>query len=119
MLPMESELRPARRVPVAKAADLEEGTMQMVEVDGALILLVRQEGLFALQGTCSHEYFELDKGFLSADAVTCALHLSRFDLASGESLDPPAELPLATYPVSEEDGQIILELPEGDVPINE
>ena len=116
---MEPETRPSRRVPVAKSADLEEGTMHMVEVDGILILLVRQEGLFALQGTCSHEYFELDKGFLTAGSVTCALHLSRFDLADGESLDPPAELPLVTYPVSEVDGQIVLELPEGDIPINE
>jgi len=93
--------------------------MQMVEVDGTLILLVRQEGLFALQGTCSHEYFELDKGFLTADSVTCALHLSRFDLSNGESLDPPAELPLVTYPVREVDGSIVLELPEGEIPINE
>jgi nitrite reductase/ring-hydroxylating ferredoxin subunit len=116
---MEPELRPLRRVPVAKAADLEEGTMHMVEVDGVLILLVRQDGLYALQGTCSHEYFELDKGFLTADAVTCALHLSRFDLTDGESLDPPADLPLVTYPVSEIDGEIVLELPEGDIPINE
>ena len=93
--------------------------MQMVEVDGTLILLVRQEGLFALQGTCSHDYFELDKGFLTADSVTCALHLSRFDLTAGEPLDPPADMPLVTFPVSEVDGDIVLELPEGEVPINE
>ena len=116
---MESETRPVRRLPVAKAADLAEGTMQMVEVDGTLILLVRQDGLFALQGTCSHEYFELDKGFLTNGSVTCALHLSRFDLTDGEPLDPPADLPLVTYPVSEIDGDIVLELPEGDVPVNE
>ena len=93
--------------------------MHMVEVDGTLILLVRQEGLFALQGTCSHEYFELDKGFLSASSVTCALHLSRFDLANGESLDPPAEMPLVTYPVTIEGDDVVLELPEGEVPVNE
>ena len=119
MAPMESETRPLRHVTVAKSADLEEGTMQMVEVDGALILLARQDGLFALQGTCSHEYFELDKGFLTAGSVTCALHLSRFDLSDGESLDPPADLPLATYPVREVEGEIVIDLPEGDVPINE
>jgi len=116
---MEPEIRPVRRIPVAKAADLAEGTMQMVEVDGTHILIVRQEGLFALQGTCSHEYFELDKGFLTADSVTCALHLSRFDLTDGDSLDPPADLPLATFPVSEVDGDIVLELPEGEIRINE
>jgi 3-phenylpropionate/trans-cinnamate dioxygenase ferredoxin subunit len=108
-----------RRVKVARIADLEEGTMQMVQVDGTMILLIRQDGLFALQGTCSHEYFELDKGFLSAGAVTCALHLSRFDLTDGQSLDPPADLPLVTYPVSLDGQDIVLELPEGEIPINE
>ena len=93
--------------------------MQMVQIDGTMILLVRQDGLFALQGTCSHEYFELDKGFLTAGSVTCALHLSRFDLVSGDALDPPADLPLVTFPVSEQDGDIVLELPEGEIPINE
>lgn len=116
---MESESRPLRHVPVAKAADVEEGTMHMVEVDGTLILLIRQERLYALQGTCSHEYFELDKGFLSDGAVTCALHFSRFELDGGESLDPPADLPLITFPVREVDGDIVLELPEGEIPINE
>jgi len=93
--------------------------MQMVQVDGTMILLIRQEGLFALQGTCSHEYFELDKGFLTDGSVTCALHLSRFDLRDGESQDPPAELPLASFPVSVEGEDIILELPEGEIRINE
>ena len=74
--------------------------MLMVQVDGTSILLVNQDGLHALQGTCTHEYFELDKGFLTAGSVTCALHLSRFDLIDGEPLDPPAELPLVTFPVS-------------------
>ena len=93
--------------------------MQMVEVDGTLILIIRQEGLYALQGTCSHDYFELDKGFLTAGAVTCALHLSRFDLISGEPLDAPADLPLVVFPVIAEGDDIILELPQGDIPINE
>ena len=97
--PMEPEIRPVRRITVARAADLEEGTMLMVQVDGTNILLVNQDGLHALQGTCSHEYFELDQGFLSDGSVTCALHLSRFDLTDGEPLDPPADLPLATYAV--------------------
>ena len=43
--------------------------------------MINQGGEFtATQGICSHEYFELDKGFLTAGTLTCALHLSRFDL---------------------------------------
>jgi 3-phenylpropionate/trans-cinnamate dioxygenase ferredoxin subunit len=116
---MEPEIRQGRRVAVAKSSDLAEGTMLMVQVDATPILLVRQDGLHALQGTCSHEYFELDKGFLTADSITCALHLSRFDLVDGVPLDPPAELPLVTYPVSEEGDDIVLDLPDGDIPVNE
>jgi nitrite reductase/ring-hydroxylating ferredoxin subunit len=109
-----------RRVPVARLDDLAPGTMLMVQVDGTDILLINLNGeVRATQGVCSHEYFELDKGFLTGDTLTCALHLSRFDLFSGEALDPPAELPLQIYPVSIEDGQILLELPEGPIPVNE
>ena len=105
---------------VASESDVREGELLMVQVDGTDVLLVRQDGqLHAMQGICSHEYFELDKGFLTGDSITCALHLSRFDLETGEALDPPAELPLAKYPVIVEDGRILLELPEGDVPVNQ
>ena len=109
-----------RRVPVARVDDVPPGTMLMVQLDGTNVLLVNLEGtIHAMQGTCSHEYFELDRGFLTGDSLTCALHLSRFDLATGEALDPPAELPLAIYPVTIEDGSVGLELPEGPVPGNE
>jgi 3-phenylpropionate/trans-cinnamate dioxygenase ferredoxin subunit len=109
-----------RRVPVARLDEVPEGTMHMVQVDGTDILLVHLGGrVRAFQGTCSHEYFELDKGFLTRDSLTCALHLSRFDLDTGEALDPPAELPLVTWPVTVEDGTISVELPEGPIVINE
>ncbi|MEJ7753845.1 MAG: Rieske 2Fe-2S domain-containing protein [Candidatus Limnocylindrales bacterium] len=110
-----------RRVPVGQIARLDPGTMEMVQVDGTDILLVNLEGrIHAVQGICSHQYFELDKGFLTEDSITCALHLSRFDLETGEALDPPAELPLAVYAVTvEDDGAIVLELPEGPIPVNE
>ena len=93
--------------------------MLMVQVDATDILLVNQDGLHALQGTCSHEYFELDKGFLTDGSVTCALHLSRFDLISGEPLDPPADLPLVSFPVDIDGDDIVVHLPEGEIRINE
>jgi 3-phenylpropionate/trans-cinnamate dioxygenase ferredoxin component len=109
-----------RRVAVASVEDVPDGTMKMVQVDGTDILVVHQDGgFYAMQGVCSHEYFELDKGFLTGDSITCALHLSRFDLETGEPLDPPAELPLAVYPVTVDDGQIVLELPAGPIPVND
>jgi 3-phenylpropionate/trans-cinnamate dioxygenase ferredoxin subunit len=55
---------------------------------------------------------------LSGGALTCALHLSRFDLRTGEALDPPAEAPLARYPVVIADGRIYIEVPDGPLPVN-
>jgi 3-phenylpropionate/trans-cinnamate dioxygenase ferredoxin subunit len=94
--------------------EVPEGTMKMAWVDGVnQVLVVNLWGQFhATQGICSHEYFELDKGFLTDDTITCALHLSRFDLLTGDPLDPPAEDPLYVYPVFIEDGRVIIEYPD-------
>ena len=95
--------------------------MRMVWVDQTdPVLVVHVNGDFhALQGTCSHEYFELDKGFLTAGTLTCALHLSRFDLTDGEPLDPPAVLPLAVYSVEVVDGRVTIEVEDGPLELHE
>ncbi|MFL5643572.1 MAG: Rieske (2Fe-2S) protein, partial [Chloroflexota bacterium] len=96
-------------------------TLKMAFVDGTDQVLVVNSGgqLYAMQGICTHEYFELDKGFLTAGTITCALHLSRFDLENGEPLDPPAEVPLAVYDVVVEGDRILIEVPDGPLEINE
>jgi 3-phenylpropionate/trans-cinnamate dioxygenase ferredoxin subunit len=110
-----------RRIDLFGVDEVPEGTMKMAVVDGTdQVLVVHTGGGFhAVQGICSHEYFELDKGFLTAGTLTCALHLSRFDLETGEPLDPPAEIPLAVYPVVVEGGRIVIEVQDGPLPVNE
>jgi nitrite reductase/ring-hydroxylating ferredoxin subunit len=87
-------------------AELTAGTMRLVWPAGRAILVVNAGGaIYAVDGVCTHEYCELDRGFLSpasvaAPTLTCPLHLSRFDLESGEALDPPAEVPLGVHRVS-------------------
>ena len=110
-----------RRVDLIGVDEVPDGTMKLVWVDGTDPVLVVNVGgeIRAMQGICSHEYFELDKGFLTRGSLTCALHMSRFDLESGEALDPPAELPLAVYDVVIQDGRILIEIPDGPLPVNE
>ena len=110
-----------RRIDLLGVDEVPPGTMKLAWVDGTdQVLVVNANGdLRAVQGICTHEYFELDKGFLTAGTITCALHLSRFDLDIGEPLDPPAEIPLAVYTVVVEDGRILIEVPDGPLPINE
>jgi 3-phenylpropionate/trans-cinnamate dioxygenase ferredoxin subunit len=110
-----------RRIDLMGVDEVPDGTMKMAWVDGTDPVLVVNEGgrIRAMQGICSHEYFELDKGFLTGSSLTCALHLSRFDLEDGEPLDPPAEAPLYLYDVVVEDGRILIEVPDGPLPVNE
>ena len=70
-----------RRIDLLAVDEVPEGTLKMAWVDGTDQVLVINTGgeLRAVQGICTHEYFELDKGFLTGGTLTCALHLSRFD----------------------------------------
>jgi 3-phenylpropionate/trans-cinnamate dioxygenase ferredoxin subunit len=121
-----------RRIDLLGVDEVPEGTIKMAWVDETdQVVVVHANGVIrAFQGICTHEYFELDKGFLTGGGgngangrptgtLTCALHLSRFDLADGEALDPPAEVPLAQYPVAIEDGRIHIEIPDAPLPVNE
>ena len=110
-----------RRIDLLGLDEVPEGTMKMAWVDGTdPVIVIHHDGrIGAYQGICSHEYFELDKGFLTGSSLTCALHLSRFDLDTGEALDPPAEAPLAIYPVEVEDGRIVIEVEDGPLPVND
>jgi len=108
-----------RRVDLRAVEDVPPGTMKLCEIDDELVLVTNLDGAFhATQGICSHEYFELDNGFLTGDSITCALHLSRFSLDDGEPLDPPADLPLAVYPVVVEGGRVLIEVPPGPLEVN-
>ena len=110
-----------RRIDLLGVDEVPPGTMKMAWVDGTdrSSSSTRAGELYAMQGICTHEYFELDKGFLTGGTLTCALHLSRFDLETGEPLDPPAEIPLAVYAVVVEDGRILIEVPDGPLEVND
>ena len=108
-----------RRVDLCAADEVTPGTMKLCDVDGELVLVTNLAGRFnATQGICSHEYFELDRGMLTGDSILCTLHMSRFSLIDGEVIDPPAELPLAIYPVVVENGRILIEVPAGALEVN-
>ena len=79
--------------------------------DGRRVLVVNLDGtLHAWDGTCTHEEADLSNGFLLGDRVTCPLHLSVFDLNTGEAATPPATVPLKKYQLKVENDDIFVEV---------
>ncbi|MFQ5918962.1 MAG: Rieske (2Fe-2S) protein [Thermoplasmata archaeon] len=103
----------ATRVRVGAVDDFEPGRIHGLEVDGRQLILVNLDGSFhVLDGICTHAYAELAMGFLTGEYVRCPLHLSQFDVETGEAVSPPAEEPLKRYPVEIEDDSVFVVLDE-------
>lgn len=97
--PAGGALRYARVMP---AAELRDGELIPVEIDGKPVVLVRQSGAFyAVQNNCSHKDFPLSEaGFDPRDEVlVCAWHGGCFDIHTGAAVVLPATEPVEVFPV--------------------
>ncbi len=90
---------------------LPPGTMAGVELEGRQLLLSNLGGeVYCVDGVCTHEEALLSQGFMVEERVVCQLHLSQFDLRTGEVYNPPATEPLRRYNVKIEEGAIFVEI---------
>jgi len=102
-------------VVVGPLKELPPGTMKLVEHEPYKVGVYNCEGeLFALEDRCSHDDGPLCEGDLEEDLcrVICPRHGSAFDLRTGRPLSLPAYEPVATYPVTVEDGIVRVEVAE-------
>lgn len=89
------------------AENLEDGGIYPFSVDEEeRIVCVVGDDVFALDGICTHEYAELVDGEIEDETLWCPLHSSGFSVRSGKATNLPAVLPLATYDVVIEDGDV-------------
>jgi 3-phenylpropionate/trans-cinnamate dioxygenase ferredoxin subunit len=98
---------------ICKAEELPEGDRRIVEVDGYKIGVFNVDGeLLAIEDRCSHDDGPLAEGTLDPAACTveCPRHGSIFDLRSGRPKTLPAYVPVETFEVRIEDGEIKLEV---------
>jgi naphthalene 1,2-dioxygenase system ferredoxin subunit len=97
---------------VANVADVLPGTMVHVEVDGRQIALYNLAGEFyATDDICTHRRARLSDGYLDGRIVQCPLHFGKFDVITGEPMNPPCKIPLETYPVTLDNERLLLDLP--------
>jgi nitrite reductase/ring-hydroxylating ferredoxin subunit len=96
-------------VEVARVADIADGGMISVSVEGKDIVICNYEGRFyAVSRSCGHLNAYLNSGTLDGPILTCPLHFAQFDITTGEALSGPvppdpdplhATADLKTYPV--------------------
>ncbi len=85
--------------------------MVALDLRGVHVILARIGGnVTSVSGTCTHEETDLGIGFMVEERVVCPLHLSQFDLRTGEVMNPPATVPLEKFNVKIQDGTIFVEV---------
>jgi len=98
-------------VRVMDLSQLAEGSMTAVDVNDTHVLLSKIGGeVYAVSGICTHEETDLGRGFVLEERVVCPLHLSQFDLRTGQVMNPPAEIPLQRFNVKIEGETIFVEV---------
>ena len=78
-------------VAAAKLDEVPAGAKKLVDVNGASDPAVQhRDRIFAVRNLCSHAYEALDCGRMKNGWIACPVHGARFDLETGEAMNPPA-----------------------------
>lgn len=96
-------------LPACAEEDVPDGGTLLVRLgDPARPVLLCRSGdaVHAIEPWCSHAFQELACGMVRDGWIACPAHGARFDLASGEPLNPPATKPVATFPLRVRDGTV-------------
>jgi 3-phenylpropionate/trans-cinnamate dioxygenase ferredoxin subunit len=101
-------------VRICAVGDVPEGQARRFEVDTKPIAVVNlgEEGFRALDSICSHAHYFLDEGEVDVDfeTIECPKHGSTFDLNTGRPRTLPATVPVRTFPVKIDDGDVLIEV---------
>jgi len=99
--------------------DLADGAARKFVVDGVAIAVVRIGGdVYAIGDVCSHADVSLSGGEVWCDELEleCPKHGSAFQLETGEPSTLPATQPVAVYPASVVDGQVVIDVDHSEGP---
>lgn len=89
---------PPDAIPVASVADIPEGAMKCVAVEGRRVVIAHVDGrLYAFSDICGHRNAPLSRGKLSGHIVECPLHFAQFDIRDGKLIDGPVSADIPVY----------------------
>lgn len=100
------------RVMAGRVADMTEGSLSKVTVDGRDVLVANIGGrYYATDDTCTHSGASLSEGKLDGENIVCGWHGAAFECKTGKLAAFPARIgDLKSYSVTVEDGGVFIEV---------
>ncbi|WP_341992796.1 FAD-dependent oxidoreductase [Azorhizobium sp. AG788] len=100
---------------VAALADLRDGGVVGVEIDGLPLALYRLgDEVFATHGICTHALAFLKDGWVEDGTIECPLHQGVFDIRTGKARCAPLTQDVQTYAVMVVGTDVFVDLKTGD-----
>jgi 3-phenylpropionate/trans-cinnamate dioxygenase ferredoxin subunit len=94
-----------------KVADVPEGQARVFAGDGQSLAICHAEGRFyVIDNLCTHDGGPLGEGELEDHCIVCPRHYAKFDIQTGKAMTLPAVGYVATYPVTIEGDDILVDI---------
>jgi nitrite reductase/ring-hydroxylating ferredoxin subunit len=99
------------RVELCSTADVAEGAALKVEHGELALAVFNVDGAFyVMNDACTHGPGSLSEGYIEGEVVECNFHQGQFNIRTGEVVAPPCMIPQTVYPVTIENGKVVIEI---------
>ncbi|MGW1682826.1 bifunctional 3-phenylpropionate/cinnamic acid dioxygenase ferredoxin subunit [Saccharopolyspora sp. NPDC002376] len=105
--------RSTHRVRACSLREIPPGTARRLGTLPRIAIFNVNGTVYAVDDVCTHEFAVLSEGHFDGMSVECSVHMSRFDVRTGEPLCSPATEPLRTYEVEVIDDDVIVHIEIG------
>ena len=97
---------------IGNAEDIDKGSVENFEYDEIDYAIYHIEGgFFATQGHCNCEEQALfSEGTIDGEELECPSCSRTYSIVSGDAISDPEALPLKIYDITEEDGNLYLNI---------
>ncbi|HAI96746.1 MAG: non-heme iron oxygenase ferredoxin subunit [Cycloclasticus sp.] len=98
------------KIILCKTDEVKDEAPVAVTPDGfpALAVYVFEGEYYVTDNLCTHGMAMLTDGYQDGDEVECPFHGGAFSIKTGEPTSFPCQIPVKTYPVTIEDGNVCI-----------
>ena len=108
---MTSQPVSATKISLCRTDDVADGQAIKVECGERVLAVYNVDGeFFVTDDLCTHGPGSLSEGELYGHVIECNFHGGQFDIRTGDVAGPPCMDPIKTYPVTIEDGRVLIDV---------